>query len=136
MSSYDILVISGLGSQVMGCSLSKDDLKHPEDGDLIALKTWEKNEKESVRYAIENDVKYDPWEEYDQKGKVETVNNHDHKDKSVSIVDLRTNHEVIKKARNVKSAHAEAQTDSAEGVDFDWDLTDKTDTETQVGLSL
>ena len=119
----------------MGCCLSKEDLKHAEVGNIIQLEAWEKKEKESVRYAIESDVKYDPWEVYDKKGKVETVSTQDQKDRSVSIVDLRTNHDAIKKARDVKSAtkNSEAQTDSAEGVDFDWDLTDKTDIETQVG---
>ena len=118
----------------MGCSLSKEDLKQDETSNIIQLEAWEKKEKESVRYAIESEVKYDPWEVYDKKGEVEAVQTQDLKERNVSIVDLRTNHDGIKNARNVKSAvkNSEAQTDSAEGVDFDWDLTDKTDIETQV----
>ena len=118
----------------MGCSLSKEDLTQGEGGNIIQLEAWEKKEKESVRYAIESEVKYDPWGEYDQKGKVSAAPTQDLKEKNVSIVDLRTNHDGIKNARDVKSAvkNSEAQTDSAEGVDFDWDLTDKTDIETQV----
>ena len=68
---------------------------------------WEKKENYFFKSAIENEVTYDPWAVYDQREKVEE-------------------YEIIA----VKNS--ESQTDSADGVDFDWDLMDKTDIETQV----
>ena len=54
----------------------------------------------------------------------------------VSIVDLRADYDVInsvnKQKLSVISKTSESQTDNPDGVDFDWDLSDKTDNETQV----
>ena len=91
------------------------------------------------------DAVYDPWE-----GSIKTVDSEHSKTvtvvsppgsgstqaENVSIVDLRAKSVVIKAAHkfSASSKSSECQTDHPEGVDFDWDLTDKTDTETQVNI--
>ena len=93
-----------------------------------------RKKKDSFKYSVENDVIYDPWGVGEKVEKFDLAQIHGENNENVSIIDLRANHDAIKTARDLKSArkHSECQTDPAEGVDFDWDLTDKTDTETQV----
>ena len=60
----------GLGSQVMGCSLRKEALS-PVKGDALIennlkLKAWERREKEFIKFAIENEVKYDERRTFDR----------------------------------------------------------------------
>ena len=119
----------------MGCRLSKEDLKHvtkEEVGQLI--RTDSRKKKDSSKYSVENEVVYDPWGVGEKVEKVDIAQVHGENNENVSIIDLCANHEAIKNARDKKSArkNSECQTDPAEGVDFDWDLTDKTDIETQV----
>ena len=100
---------------------------------------------------FDTEVEYDPWEgsvrkpgsdSGSQKPDVRrtvTIVSPDHQGSAVSsgvdvsIVDLRAQSVVIKAAKRfaVDSKTSECQTDQPEGVDFDWDLSDKTDTETQ-----
>ena len=143
----------GLGSQVMGCSLRKEALS-PVKGDALIennlkLKAWEKREKEFIKFAIENEVKYDPWEGYDkikeeaadvgfmpdiQEDEDDEDDDEDIIVKNCEIVDLRNNAGALKtehERRKSSGKNSEVQTDPPEGVDFDWDLSDKTDTETQ-----
>ena len=123
----------------MGCSPSKEDINTDDQRNLSKLQAWEQKEKDYLRFTVENEVKYDPWGGFDDREVSERTPVEEEKEilvRNCEIVDLRTNSGAIKKAREVKSAvkHSEAQTDSTEGVDFDWDLTDKTDIETQVNI--
>ena len=101
--------------------------------------------KDPWNLASEEDAVYDPWE-----GSIKRENSEQNKTvtlvsppgsgstqvENVSIIDLRAKSVVIKAAQkfSASSKSSECQTDHPEGVDFDWDLTDKTDTETQVSI--
>ena len=117
----------------MGCRLSKEDLKHVTQEDVGQLLRTDSRKKNS-KYSVKNEVIYDPWGVGEKVEKVDIAQVHGENNENVSIIDLCANHEAIKNARDIKSArkNSECQTDLAEGVDFDWDLTDKRDIETQV----
>lgn len=130
-------ICSDPGPQVMGCLLSRDDQKNSsqdEVGHLIL--TDAKRKKDSEKYLVNTEIVHDPW------GAVEKIDAEDddiaevHGDKreNVSIIDLRAAHSAIQNVHNTKTngKNSESQTEPADGVDFDWDLTDKTDIETQV----
>ena len=127
--------------QVMGCRLSNEDLKNvsqEEAGQLIRKES--KRKKDSEKYMVKNVVVHDPWGEGERVDTEELdiadVHGDSENKENVSIIDLRANYSLLRNVKNTKSArkHSECQTDPADGVDFDWDLSDKTDSETQVIL--
>ena len=132
-----MLFILEPGHRVMGCLLSKENLKYfsqEELGQLVRQDAQRK--KDSEKYLVETEIIHDPWgagEKIDLKG-VDFPEVHGDEKENVSIIDLRAAHSAIQNVQNTRSAskHSESQTEPADGVDFDWDLTDKTDTETQV----
>ena len=127
--------------QAMGCRLSNEDLKNvsqEEAGHLIWKES--KRKKDSKKYMVKDLVVHDPWGE-GERVDIEELDMADvHGDgqnkENVSIIDLRANYSLLRNVKNTKSArkHSECQTDPDDGVDFDWDLSDKTDSETQVIL--
>ena len=98
--------------------------------------------KDPWSLSFEPSVEYDPWE-----GSVEKLTSSSQSKSvriisggsAVSIVDLRSKSEVIKASLCCDNVFktSECQTENPEGVDFDWDfdLTDKVDTETQTSAS-
>ena len=113
------------------------------------------NENEKM---LQNEIKMDPWKfqespriEYDPWGGDTTRGESNNSNKSikilsvspspssqsnlenVSIVDLRSKNNAIAVSQNLQVVHktSSCQTDKPDGVDFDWDLSDKTDNETQ-----
>ena len=136
----NIMVLDPL-PQAMGCRLSNEDLKNvsqEEAGHLIRKES--KRKKDSKKYIVKNLVVHDPWREGErvdtEKLDIADVHGDGENKENVSIIDLRANHSLIQNVQNTKSVrkHSECQTDPADGVDFDWDLSDKTDSETQVLL--
>ena len=98
---------------------------------------------------FEADVEYDPWEGSMKKSFLEKRNSvrvlsppksslSSTSGENVSIVDLRAQSVLVNASKKfaVESKTSESQTDNPDGVDFDWDLTDKTDIETQVMFEL
>ena len=102
--------------------------------------TVKKNPWTESPFEADEDVVYDPWEGSIKKSKSVRVVSPPKSLKSstsgenVSIVDLRARSVLVNASKKfaVESKTSESQTDNPDGVDFDWDLTDKTDTETQV----
>ena len=139
-----MLVFTGTGqAQVMGCLLSKEDLKQvsKEEDEMQLTITDAKRKKDSQKYLVDIDILHDPW------GTGEKVDNEDEdiaevhggdKKENVSIIDLRAAHSAIQSVHDTKTVgkHSESQTEPADGVDFDWDLSDKTDIETQVVMRM
>ena len=91
-------------------------------------------------------VEYDPWEGSGAGDKstssiasksVRIISPKDSAVDDVSIVDLRSKSDVLKAARSSDNSFktSQCQTDQPEGVDFDWDLTDNIDNETQTNPS-
>ena len=90
-------------------------------------------------------IEYDPWEGDTRDSNSDSVNSNksvkilsvspspSSQAENVSIVDLRAKSDVINASQQLQVVHktSSCQTDHPDGVDFDWDLTDKTDTETQ-----
>ena len=130
-----MLVFLEPGHRVMGCLLSKEDLKYLSQEELGQLVRQEaQRKKDSEKYLVETEIIHDPWgpgEKIDLTG-VDFPEVHGDEKENVSIIDLRAAHSAIQNVQNSASKHSESQTEPADGVDFDWDLTDKTDTETQV----
>ena len=97
---------------------------------------------------FEADVEYDPWEGSMKRSVLEKSNSvrilsppkslSSVSAENVSIVDLRAQSVLVNASKKfaVESKTSESQTDNPDGVDFDWDLTDKTDIETQVKFEL
>jgi hypothetical protein len=128
-------------AKAMGCRLSNEDLKNvsqEEAGHLIWKES--KRKKDSKKYMVKNLVVHDPWGEGERVDTKEIYIADVHGDgqnkENVSIIDLRANYSLLRNVQNTKSdrKHSECQTDPDDGVDFDWDLSDKTDSETQVIL--
>ena len=127
--------------QVMGCRLSNEDLQNvsqEEAGHLIRKES--KRKKDSKKYMLKDLVIHDPWGEGERVDTEELdiadVHGDGQNKENVSIIDLRANHSLLRNVQDAKSGrkHSECQTDPDDGVDFDWDLSDKTDSETQVIL--
>ena len=99
-----------------------------------------KNRADPWKFSFEASVEYDPWEGNVEKSSssieskaVRILTPRGSTGEDVSIIDLRRRSGVIKAALNCDNVfkNSECQTDQPEGVDFDWDLSDKIDTETQ-----
>ena len=135
----------------MGCSPSRDqDIILHENVHkkmLIHDITVKKNPWTESPFEADLDVEYDPWE-----GSIKRSDSEKSKSvrivsppkslssasgENVSIVDLRARSVLVNASKKfaVESKTSESQTDNPDGVDFDWDLTDKTDIETQVMIA-
>ena len=119
----------------MGCHISKEDLKHitqEEVGRLISNDS--KKKINTYKYSVDNKAYYDPWEVEEKVENIELAPVHKESYKDVSNVDVVSDDDTIENNFETKNTtkNSESQTESTEGIDFDWDLTDKTDTETQV----
>ena len=135
-------------SKVMGCSPSREQdiilRKNEHEKMLIHDITVKKNPW--TESPFEADVEYDPWEGSMKRSIDRSKNNSlrvlsppksslsSTSGENVSIVDLRAQSVLVNASKKfaVESKTSESQTDNPDGVDFDWDLTDKTDIETQV----
>ena len=132
-------------SKVMGCSPSRDQditLEENEHGKMLIHDITVK--KNPWTEPFETEVEYDPWEgslrrsDSDKSKLVRVLSPpkslNSASGENVSIVDLRAQSVLVNASKKfaVESKTSESQTDIPDGVDFDWDLTDKTDTETQV----
>ena len=138
-------------SKVMGCSPSREQdiiLRENEHKKMLIHDiTVKKNPW--TESPFEADVEYDPWEGSMKKSFLEKRNSvrvlsppksslSSTSGENVSIVDLRAQSVLVNASKKfaVESKTSESQTDNPDGVDFDWDLTDKTDNETQVMFEL
>ena len=90
-----------------------------------------------LQYSYFNYCSIDKFANHENSAKLVTLNISSPTE-LVSIVDLRADYDVInsvsKQKHSIISKTSESQTDNPDGVDFDWDLSDKTDNETQVCL--
>ena len=133
----------------MGCSPSRDRdiilLENEQKKMLTHDITVKKNPWTESPFEADEDVEYDPWEgsikrlDAEKSKSVRVVSppkilKSSTSGENVSIVDLRAHSVLVNASKKfaVESKTSESQTDNPDGVDFDWDLTDKTDTETQV----
>ena len=100
--------------------------------------------KDPWKLSFEPGVEFDPWEGSGDKStssfaskSVRIISPKGSAGDDVSIVDLRSKSDVLKAAQCSDNCFktSQCQTDQPEGVDFDWDLTDKIDNETQTNPS-
>ena len=138
--------ISADGRQVMGCRPSSSarqvDPRHEEEKKMIIQDF--KIRKDPWSLSFEPGVEYDPWEGSGDKSSssiasksVRIISPKGSAGDDVSIVDLRSKSDVIKAAQCSDNCFktSQCQTDQPEGVDFDWDLTEQIDNETQTNPS-
>ena len=129
----------------MGCRPSSSarlvDHRNEEDKNMILQQDF-KIRKDPWRLSFEPE--YDPWEGSGDKSSssiasksVRIISPKGSAGDDVSIVDLRSKSDVLKAAQCSDNCFktSQCQTDQPEGVDFDWDLTDKIDAETQTNPS-
>ena len=141
--------ISADGRQVMGCSPSSSarlvEQSNEEEKNMIIQDF--KIRKDPWRLSFEPGfkyVEYDPWEVSADKSSssiasksVRIITPGGSAGDDVSIVDLRSKSDVIKAAQCSDNCFktSQCQTDQPEGVDFDWDLSDNIEAETQTNPS-
>ena len=124
----------------MGCGPSQQHTAKSHHTDMIIQDL--KMRKDPWSLSFQPSVEYDPWEgsveksaSSSQSKSVRIISG----TSAVSIVDLRSKSDVIKASLSCDNVfkNSECQTEKPEGVDFDWDfdLTDKIDIETQTSPS-
>ena len=126
----------------MGCSPSKEETENvtKDDEKQNKMIDYISTKRDPWQLSFNESTKYDPWE-----GSIKIIKPKTEKttvvqiesaaqENDVSIVDLRSTSDAIRAVQKISTIvkTSESQTDNPDGVDFDWDLSDKTDTETQV----
>ena len=126
----------------MGCSPSKEETENvtKDDEKQNKMIDYISTKRDPWQLSFNESTKYDPWEGSIKINKPKTEKTtvvqieSAAQENDVSIVDLRSTSDAIRAVQKISTIvkTSESQTDNPDGVDFDWDLSDKTDTETQV----
>ena len=114
----------------MGCRSSKADVEDAKKKENNChMKKDARGNTTSVKYSVDNESSYDPWTFDDKIEELNTPVNEKDENKDVTIIKHS-----VDKIKNIKKdiKNSECQTDPADSIDFDWDLTEKTDIEIQV----
>ena len=126
----------------MGCSPSSPASQVDQHDQKMLIQDFKIRKDPWRLESFEPGVQYDPWEgsvgkSSNRNKSVRIVSPKGSAGEEVSIVDLRSQSDVIKASLCCDNVfkNSECQTDQPEGVDFDWDLTDKIDNETQTSTS-